>query len=318
MSEDDPLHQPNDKLFKQVFGEPENAAGFLRAYLPDPIAAAIDWSALTPESGSFIDSEFRLHESDLLFSAPLGGHETIVYCLFEHQSREDSAIALRLLRYMVRIWEARLAKAPGAPLPVILPVVLAQNGRGWKTDPAFSALFDLPAHLAEDLRAFLPDFLFRLIQLAEIPFDAIRGTPAGIMVLRVMKAERINALLEPPVWDEAMMLRLPENIFEMLMRFIMNAEIDTAAIERNVTGIQSPKLKEFAMTYAQKLRQEGHQEGRLVALRDNVIEALEIRFGALPQGLREEIEAIADDAKLHHLHRAAIQCPDIEAFAREL
>jgi len=64
---EDPLHQPNDKLFS----DPETAAGFLSAYLPASISAAVDWSALKPEAGSFIDSQFRRHESDLLFSAPM-------------------------------------------------------------------------------------------------------------------------------------------------------------------------------------------------------------------------------------------------------
>ena len=205
---------------------------------------------------------------------------------------------------------------------MILPVVLAQNNRVWKTRPAFSALFDLPASMADDLRPFLPDFLFRLIQLAEIPFDAIRGTPAGIMVLRVMKAERTNTLLENPVWDEEMLLQLSESMFEMLLTFMMNAEIDTEAIERNVEVIRSPKLKTSAMTLAQKLRQEGRQEGerngRLATLRENVLEALEIRFTEVPQGLREEILLLNDEAKLHRLLRVAIQCTGIEAFAAEL
>ena len=217
MSEEDPLHQPNDKLFKQAFSDLETATGFLRAYLPERVADAIDWPELKLEAGTFIDTKFRRHESDLLFRAPLAGRETFLYCLFEHQTREDPAIALRLLRYMVRIWEKRLENHPGKPLPMILPVVLAQNDRAWKTKPAFSALFDLPGSMADDLRPFLPEFLFRLIQLAEIPFDAIRGTPAGIMVLRVMKAERTNALLENLVWDEEMLLQLSESMFEMLL-----------------------------------------------------------------------------------------------------
>jgi hypothetical protein len=72
------------------------------------------------------------------------------------------------------------------------------------------------------------------------------------------------------------------------------------------------------MTLAQKLHQQGRQEGRLQTLRDNVIEALEIRFDAVPVGLREEIEAIADEAKLHQLHRTAIQCATLESFTAAL
>ena len=322
MPEDEPLHQPNDKLFKQVFSDPATAAGFLSAYLPEALAAAIDWPALQLEAGSFIDSQFRHHESDLLFRAPVSGSEVFIYCLFEHQTREDPWIALRLLRYMVCIWEVWLKKSPGMPLPVILPVVLAQNDRAWKTLPAFSAMFDLPESLAGEMGPFIPDFLFRLVQLSEIPFDAIRGTPAGIMVLRVMKAERTNELLGDPVWDEPLMVQLPPAIFEMLMRFMMNAEVDTEGLRGKVNSIQSNELKTTAMSLAQKLRQEGHQEGRQEgrqeALRDNIIEALGVRFGNVPPGLREEIQLLAEEAKLHQLLRTAIQCPTLEAFAAAL
>ena len=44
MSQEDPVHQPNDKLFKQVFSDPATAAGFLSAYLPEAISKAIDWA----------------------------------------------------------------------------------------------------------------------------------------------------------------------------------------------------------------------------------------------------------------------------------
>jgi hypothetical protein len=43
---EDPLHQPHDKLFKTTFGDPANAAAFLREQLPPGISAAIRWDEL--------------------------------------------------------------------------------------------------------------------------------------------------------------------------------------------------------------------------------------------------------------------------------
>ena len=57
----------------------------------------------------------------------------------------------------------------------------------------------MPDDLADDFRSFLPDFAFRLVQLAHLPYEAIRGTPAGVVFLRVMKAERRGELLSAPV-----------------------------------------------------------------------------------------------------------------------
>ncbi|MCU0778371.1 MAG: Rpn family recombination-promoting nuclease/putative transposase [Akkermansiaceae bacterium] len=193
---DETLHQPHDKLFKSAFGDPATAAAFLRWEIPATLSRAIDWDSLRLEPGSFVDSHYRHSESDLLFSAPLGGCGCFVYLLFEHQCSPDPWIALRLLRYQVRIWEAwRKSHPQQQRLPVILPVVLAQNAELWEFPPRFASLLDIPEALAAGLSAHVPDFTFRLVQLAGLEFEAIRGTPAGILTLRVMKAERLEKLL---------------------------------------------------------------------------------------------------------------------------
>ncbi|MCX6880624.1 MAG: Rpn family recombination-promoting nuclease/putative transposase [Verrucomicrobia bacterium] len=76
---DESLHQPHDKLFKAGFSDPVNAAGFLREEIPASIAGRIDWGQLRLEPGSFVDSHYRHTESDLLFSAPFGGAECLIY-----------------------------------------------------------------------------------------------------------------------------------------------------------------------------------------------------------------------------------------------
>jgi predicted transposase YdaD len=72
------------------------------------------------------------------------------------------------------------------------------------------------------------------------------------------------------------------------------------------------------MTLAEHLRQEGRQEGTLAASRQSVLEALELRFGSIPDGLRNSIEAIADPEKLRALHRAAIVSESLESFTASL
>ncbi|MFN5962679.1 MAG: hypothetical protein ACK5CW_14440 [Verrucomicrobiota bacterium] len=72
------------------------------------------------------------------------------------------------------------------------------------------------------------------------------------------------------------------------------------------------------MTLAEHLRQEGRQVGTLVTSRQSVLEALELRFGSIPDGLRNSIEAIADPEKLRALHRAAIVSESLESFTASL
>jgi predicted transposase YdaD len=72
------------------------------------------------------------------------------------------------------------------------------------------------------------------------------------------------------------------------------------------------------MSLAEQFRQEGRQEGLIFSKQQDILEALEIRFNRVPEGLREEIELIADAAKLQSLLRAAIRSATLESFVAEL
>ena len=324
---DDPLHNPHDKLFKAGFSDPATAAAFLQEQLPPAIRARLDWERLELEPGSFVSAQMRERHSDLLFSAPFAGRKAFVYLLFEHQSSFDFWLGLRLLEYMLLIWQAYLKKHPEArALPVILPVVLAQNEQVWEVRTQFADLLDVPEELNAEMRPLAPDFRFHLMQLAEMPFEAITGTPAGILVLRTMKAERLKKLLDAVVWDEALLVRAPRVLLEQWLRYILGADIDKSAFEINVQQIQEPKTRAETMTLAQqyhneglqKGRQEGRQEGLQKGRQEDVIEALGIRFERVPEGLAEAVRGIQDEAHLRSLLRAAIRCESLEQFAAEL
>ena len=72
------------------------------------------------------------------------------------------------------------------------------------------------------------------------------------------------------------------------------------------------------MTLAQQFRQEGRQQGRPVALQEDVVEVLSVRFGHVPEGLKEVIGEIAEEPRLRALHKAALRAAALEAFTESL
>jgi hypothetical protein len=52
--------------------------------------------------------------------------------------------------------------------------------------------------------------------------------------------------------------------------------------------------------------------------RQSVLEALDLRFGPIPDGLRDSLNAIADPEKLRTLLRAAIVSDSLDSFAASL
>ena len=188
---ENPLHQPHDKLVKSTFSDPDNARAFLESHLPRKLARRIDWKSLTLVSGSFIDPEFAATSSELLFTAKIDGQPAFLYILFEHQNQEDPLIGLRLLTYMVRIWNDYLRNNPSVTkLPPILPLVLAQDNKPWKSSTRFADLIDIPEGAGE-MKKHIPDFEFQLVELFRMPFEKILGTPMGILTLRALKAEKL-------------------------------------------------------------------------------------------------------------------------------
>ena len=63
---------------------------------------------------------------------------------------------------------------------------------------------------------------------------------------------------------------------------------------------------------------EGRVEGQTQAMREDVLEVLEVRFGEIPYALREQILAIVGEAELKRLHRQAVLLPDLPTFQRAL
>jgi predicted transposase YdaD len=338
MPDEDTFHA-HDRLFRAGLSNPAAAAAFLIDRLPPEVAARIDWSTLKLEPGSFVDPDLRLSESDLLFSAKADGRDIGIYVLFEHQSTRDPCLPMRLLRYMVRIWhrwEQNPANRP--PYPQIISCVVAQNGSVWDVDPTLSSLFSFTGP-DDPMRRYLPDFLYELIQLAAIPFDAIRSTPDGVLTLRVLKAERSGELLSDPIWDDELLAMVLIDTFHLIVSYLYSRDsVDNDALLHKIKSIGSEPHRTAAMTLAQKLRQEGRiegrqdgiqegfatgelrgrQEGTLSASRQSVLEALDLRFGPIPDGLRDSLEAIADPEKLRALHRAAIVSDSLEAFTDSL
>jgi hypothetical protein len=324
---EEPIHHPNDKLLKATFSNPDNARGFFENYLPEQISHAVDWSSLRLEYSTFVDPHFAASESDLLFSLKLAESDAFIYLLFEHQSSEDPRMALRLLSYILRIWERFAATHPApAKLPAILPIVLAQGKRPWKTAPRLEDLIDLPPKLADIIRPWQPTLMYRLLELVRIPYEEIAGTPEGIITLRALKAEPLDELLSDALWEESILFAISDSALERMLRYVLNADLNVSLLKARLKTIRSKSLQAKTMTLADQLRLEGKEEGlsqglsegQLRAFRTAVQRALEIRHGLCPGGIREALDAIGDPKRLEQLHEIAFRSESLEAFAQIL
>ena len=78
--------------------------------------------------------------------------------------------------------------------------------------------------------------------------------------------------------------------------------------------IQHKETIMLAQYIRDKGMQQGMQQGIIRTTKENIIEALELRFGKISPTIIDKINQTNDTAKLKELHKKAIQIKEIDSF----
>jgi predicted transposase YdaD len=265
---------PHDALFKAGFESPLHAAALFRKVLPAELVDAIHWQTIQREAGSFIDPELAPRHTDLLFSVQFRDQNTrlLLYLLVEHQSTNDPDMPLRMLVYLVRIWES-YHKLHGAPLPLIVPAVVSHAPEGWSAPTSFHAMFEPSPDSVPHVARLVPSFSFLLTDLVRTSNEELRRwelPPFAITVLRYLRDGRhFDRLLQSmPEWigPFQQLARGPERnlaALEQLLRYValVTGELRFHVFRAMIIS-QVPEAEEVTMTVAEELRAEGEAKGR--------------------------------------------------------
>lgn len=200
------LKNPHDKFFQEVFSREEVARDFFASQLPPHVVQPLDLSSLELLKDSFVDEDLREHFSDLRYKIDRqGGRKVFVYLLLEHKSFEEQFVLFQLLRYRVKIWDAR--RHTDGLIP-ILPIIYYLGKRRWSLAPSFHSLFLFP--LPEPLRRYVPTFETIVWDISPQEDEKWRvGVLAGIAML-AMKIYLFARAFPPATRDPSSFKRLGE------------------------------------------------------------------------------------------------------------
>ncbi|MDE0459673.1 MAG: Rpn family recombination-promoting nuclease/putative transposase [Chromatiales bacterium] len=304
---------PHDALFRALVSNPARAGALLSEYLPREVAELLDPDT-PPEAveGSFVDAEGAKTQCDALFRVRLRtGHEARIFVLLEHKSYLDSTTPLQLLRYMIDIWKREIeGGAARDGLPAIVPLVLYHGPGRWTVPRSVIEMVDAP----EELEPLLRNFAYVLHDLGDIVPLRLSRTPevrAGLLALRVHRFDEIPSdLLDlivggpvagseferhlmryivermnlTPAMLEASLRRTKPDRWEALMGTVAEAWIEQGRAE----GIEQGLARGIEKGLADG-RAEGREEGRAEGQAGIVLRLLELRFGVLPDAVRDRV-----------------------------
>ena len=325
------IWQAHNNLFIGALGDPRHAAGVLRSMLRPEVAAQIRWDTLRRVDTTLVDARLARRHGDLIFQAMLGDQPILIYVLLEHQSDPDDLIPLRLLGYMVRLWERHVAsEGLGQGLPPILPLVLHHGRRGWRCPESFEALLPESVRELPELMRLLPTFDIGVLDLRgarEEELMLLRATSLARLTLLALKhAPRTRDLLPIIARWQALLADLDghpyaERGIQMIFRYIFS--VSNVAVDPVVEVLHSAlssKGRKTVITTAQKLRQEGRQEGLREGLEEGgqlalsraLMELLTERFGPLDETTAQRVEG-ATTAELGAWLRGVLTADSVES-----
>ena len=318
---------PHDKFFRESFSQLDIIKDFLEHYLSADICKLLDLNRITIQKDSFIDNEFHEHFSDLLFLIPLKeGGEMYVYTLLEHKSYPDPLVALQLLRYMVKIWERDVKDAKIYKLRCIIPIVIYHGGSKWQISTHFADLF----LKNEIFNMFVPGFEYLIYDIQRYNKNDLIGDNKLRVVLwllgNIFKRDFLKHLKEDvPLFAVIKQDMISKDFLQTVLLYIFRSADQTHEDEIK-KEIKSQLLLQdgdnIMVTIAEKLIQEGwrsgKQEGWQSGKLDAIHKVLQIRFGELPDTIKQKLDKIDDSEKLENLLASAVTANSLPDFMQTL
>ena len=345
---------PHDGSYRRLFSHARMVEDLLRRYVVPPWMGSIHFSTLEMVPAHYVSDELEQRESDVVWRVRYGPDREwfYVYVLIEFQSKVDRFMAVRLLAYVLLLYQdlirnKRLTRS--GLLPPVLPIVLYNGKRRWSAPVQMVEL----VQLISGYESFIPRFEYFVIDEGGLAQDQLE--PLDDPVTGVFRLERsrsveemrriIDALVE--VLDDPELRELRRDLATWIRRAVLPARLPGVEIPE-LHDLQEAKMlaeraaewpKEWmAAGYEKGIlegrekgilegrekgilegREKGILEGRVKGIlegkRTTLIELAEQRFGALKAGHKKRIAKATED-QLKRWLKAVLTASTVEDVFR--
>lgn len=259
------MNNPHDKFFKALFSKKQEVTDFVKGFFPREIQEKIDLSSLQPDPSSYVDNRLKEHFSDFVYNCNYGSNKIKIVLLFEHKSTKPPYPHFQLLRYFLNIQEQQI-KQKKTPIPVI-PVIIYHGYISWDYIP-FHEYFQGTDPAIEK---FLPKFDYLLMDLSKYSIEEVKQFYQSLALqMSLLILKYIFKKNELKTHFFRIFEKLPEllshdegrNLYASILTYLFyGSDLETNYVIDAFQQI-SDEGGEIAMSTAEKLIQQGKQEGR--------------------------------------------------------
>ena len=322
-----------DRGTKWLLSHPDHLRHLLRILATD-ISDRIDFDHLEPVPNELLSESLRRQLADLVFTAPFQDQEkgeVTIFILVEHQSTPSPMMRLRVLSYMVQLWDGQRRQAERDQVPEsqwafhpIIPVVFYTGSGKWEQPLPLERLLRAPTLLER----FVPRFDLLFLPLQRTPVKALRAEESGFgQLLRLMRQESAS----PEAFEQELALgigRLEEltagdrdewsRLLYYLLLFIWHyrdpeefAPLERAIEAHHRDRLRHQEIETMGKTIVQHFIEEGEARGEVRGRQLMLINMLQAKFGDLPSTVETRIRQLSI-AELDQLAVRLIRAESLE------
>ena len=288
---------PHDGSYRRLFSHTRMVRDLIERYVAPPWVDRLDFETLEMVPAHYVSEELEQRESDLVWRLRYGpgGDWFYVYILIELQSTVFRFMAIRVLTYVMLLYEDLIRNkrwTTSGKLPPVVPIVLYNGERPWTAPLQVAELIEsMPGD-----RRHSPRFECLVIDEVHLPreqLEPLDNPVAGVFQLEQSEGvEEIRRIIDSliEILDDPDLRELRRDMATWLRRAVLPARLPGTEVPE-LKDLEETKimLEERTATWPRKWMaegyQKGHAEGRQSALLDGQRLALSVlvekRFGTL-------------------------------------
>ncbi|WP_041401175.1 Rpn family recombination-promoting nuclease/putative transposase [Salinispira pacifica] len=249
--------KPWDSAYKFLFSSKQVFHQFLTRFVEEDFVQGLAVDDVELVDKSFVSEELLDRESDIIYKVTLPGREVYVYVLLEFQSTPDKTIPVRMLLYILQLYDQLFRSSTKGLLPAVFPVLLYNGSLPW-TVP-----FNISELIAPEIpQKYIPSFAYYPIIERDIPpekLERIKGLVAAIIYL---EQQEDDAALRRTI-DKAISM-IAEEKPEQLRQFShwINRMFRGSLENRDIDKVnQLTEVKTMLAEVVDRIEQRGEQRG---------------------------------------------------------
>jgi predicted transposase/invertase (TIGR01784 family) len=293
----------HDHSYKLLFSHPEMVRDLLVGFVREEWVSNLDFDTLEKVSGTYVSDDLREREDDLIWRVRFGDRWLYVYLLLEFQSTVDRFMALRIMTYTGLLYQDLVRTkqlTERGLLPPVLPIVLYNGEQRWHAPVEIQ---DLVEESPGGLGRYRPRLRYLLLDEGALSAEEMgkaRNLVSALFSLEQSFSEKnvlrvVRNLLE---WlDEPEQSGLRRAFTVWFNRMVVPGGSTEPSFSElsEVKTMLSERWKEWNRKWMEQGIEQGIEQGRRRGQAELLLRQLELKFGALSERVRHEVEDGTDE-----------------------